>query len=168
MSEGHPGTPGNLPAISGGARISAEPPETPGDTEENDPRGARLSPEPTCPKHQNRGSSRRKKTQGPKLSARHIEQAAGDVSDLSASLLLACLFCHFSDCLVLLPGTCDLGLRCLCCSQSPSSCLSAFPDLCCCLSPSACSNTDCGCLDMCQHTAECLEFAMEVSELCYR
>ncbi|OCT66849.1 myoD family inhibitor domain-containing protein 2 isoform X1 [Xenopus laevis] len=171
MSEGHSGsfdaslrTPLQLPA---GNNPTLEPPEMDQDTDrlENDPP---LSPEPSCSKHKNRGSSRRKKGQERKLSASHIEQAAGDVSDLSASLFLACLFCHFSDCLVLLPGTCDLGLRSLCFSPSPSSCLSSFPDLCCCLSPSACSNTDCGCLDVCQHTAECLELAMEVSEMCYR
>ncbi|KAM4611199.1 uncharacterized protein O3C94_022649, partial [Discoglossus pictus] len=107
------------------------------------------SPEPTRSKRK-----ARMPTQGAKPSARHIEEAAGDVSDLSASLLLACLFCHFSDCLTLVPSTCGFGVRSLC-----------FPELCC--SPSCCSNVDCGFLEVCQHTTECLELAMEVSELCY-
>lgn len=96
------------------------------------------------------------------LSASHIEEAAGDVSDLTASLLLACLFCHFSDCLVLLPGTCSTGVRCLC----SHGCLPDLYDLCCCPS-SCCTNTDCELLDLCQHTAECVELAMEISEVCY-
>ncbi|XP_072285963.1 myoD family inhibitor domain-containing protein 2 isoform X2 [Pyxicephalus adspersus] len=120
-------------------------------------------PQPSCkePKSSRRisiGSS----LQSPRLSASHIEQAAGDVSDLTASLLLACLFCHFSDCVLLIPDTCCSGLRCLC----SFSCLPDLYDLCCCL-PSCCNNFDCEFLDLCHHTSECLELAMEVSELCY-
>ncbi|XP_031748019.1 myoD family inhibitor-like isoform X2 [Xenopus tropicalis] len=157
MSEGHPGTPGNLPAISGGARISAEPPETPGDTEENDPRGARLSPEPTCPKHQNRGSSRRKKTQGPKLSARHIEQAAGD--DSCALCLLAGLFCEASMlCSALLAcvscGPCADGAPC--CSPCSSGCASVGGSLCDCLTASE------GC-----RSSDCLDLCLECCALCF-
>ncbi|XP_069799930.1 myoD family inhibitor-like isoform X2 [Dendropsophus ebraccatus] len=119
------------------------------------------SPDVTCKKPK---SSRRSSLQGPILSASHIEEAAGDVSDLTASLLLACLFCHFSDCLVLIPGTCSSGVRCLC----SYSCLPDLNDLCCCCSSSCCTNMDCEFLDLCQHTAECLELAMEISEMCYR
>ncbi|XP_056397027.1 myoD family inhibitor domain-containing protein 2-like [Hyla sarda] len=119
----------------------------------------------TCskkPKSSRRGSQR-SSLQGPMLSASHIEEAAGDVSDLTASLLLACLFCHFSDCLVLLPGTCGTSVRCLC----SYSCLPELNDLCCCCTSSCCTNTDCDFLDLCFNTAECLELAMEMSELCF-
>ncbi|XP_077140194.1 uncharacterized protein LOC143805148 isoform X1 [Ranitomeya variabilis] len=62
-----------------------------------------------------RRSGKTSSVQGPVLSASHLEEAAGDVSDLTASLLLACLFCHFSDCVVLIPSTCssDRCARCL-------------------------------------------------------
>ncbi|KAM4020627.1 uncharacterized protein ACNLHF_000979 isoform 2-T2 [Anomaloglossus baeobatrachus] len=111
-----------------------------------------------------RRSGKRSSLEGPVLSASHIEGAAGDVSDLTASLLLACLFCHFSDCLVLMPGTCTSGVRCLCCH----SCLPDLYELCCCPSCCCCcTNPSCELLDMCQNTAECLELAMEISELCY-
>ncbi|XP_066435802.1 myoD family inhibitor domain-containing protein 2-like isoform X1 [Eleutherodactylus coqui] len=120
------------------------------------------NPNVTCTKQKSsRRSSQRNSRQGPVLSASHIEAAAGDVSDLTASLLLACLFCHFSDCLLLLPGTCLSGVRCLC----SYTCLPDLHDLCCCGTSSCCTNS--GCLDLCQHTAECLELAMEISELCY-
>ncbi|XP_073397442.1 uncharacterized protein [Dendrobates tinctorius] len=109
-----------------------------------------------------RRSSKTSNVQGPVLSANHIEEAAGDVSDLTASLLLACLFCHFSDCLVLIPSTCSTGVRCLC----SHSCLPDLYDLCCCPS-CCCTNTCCEFLDLCRHTAECLELAMEISALCY-
>ncbi|KAG8544995.1 hypothetical protein GDO81_021504 [Engystomops pustulosus] len=130
-------------------------------------RGADIScKKPPSSRKSSQGSSRRSSrgssVQGPVLSARHIEEAAGDVSDLTASLLLACLFCHFSDCLLLLPGACSTGGRCLC----SSSCVPDLPDLCCCPS-SCCTNPSCEFLDLCQHTAECLELAMEVSQLCY-
>ncbi|XP_068104822.1 myoD family inhibitor domain-containing protein 2-like isoform X1 [Hyperolius riggenbachi] len=116
------------------------------------------------PKTSHRLSKNKNKQQSPRLSASHIEAAAGDVSDLTASLLLACLFCHFSDCLVLMPGTCFSSLRCLC----AFSCLPDLCDLCCC-SPSCCNAAiDCQFLDVCHHTAECLELAMEISELCFR
>ncbi|XP_075041716.1 uncharacterized protein LOC142101267 isoform X2 [Mixophyes fleayi] len=118
------------------------------------------SPETTCKKQKSsRRPSRRSSMRGPRLSASHIEEAAGDVSDLSASLLLACLFCHFSDCFVLIPGTCCSGLHTLCC-------LPDLQDLCCCPC-SCCTNLDCDVLELCQNTAECLELAMEISELCY-
>ncbi|XP_073454074.1 myoD family inhibitor domain-containing protein 2 [Aquarana catesbeiana] len=119
--------------------------------------------QPSCkkPKSSHR-TSKRSSLQSPRLSASHIEQAAGDVSDLSASLLLACLFCHFSDCLLLIPGTCCSSLRCLC----SFTCIPDFYDLCCC-TPSCCNNLDCEFLDLCHHTTECLELAMEVSEMCY-
>ncbi|XP_044161863.1 myoD family inhibitor domain-containing protein 2-like isoform X1 [Bufo gargarizans] len=109
-----------------------------------------------------RRSSQRSSLQGPVLTASHIEEAAGDVSDLTASLLLACLFCHFSDCLLLFPGTCSRGV----CSLCSASCLPDLHDLCCCPSP-CCTNASCEFLDLCQHTAECLELAMEISALCY-
>ncbi|XP_063287863.1 myoD family inhibitor domain-containing protein 2-like isoform X1 [Pelobates fuscus] len=127
----------------------------------------RRGPEPNVTKNKGRKSTKGNSIERSKLSAKHIEEAAGDVSDLAASLLLACLFCHFSDCLLLLPGTCSLGLRCLGSSSLPNDCLPSFPELCCCCCCSSCDNIDCGFLDVCQHTAECLELAMEVSELCY-
>ncbi|KAM5146407.1 uncharacterized protein ACMZJ9_013621 [Mantella aurantiaca] len=119
--------------------------------------------QPSCKKPKSpRRTSKRSSLQSPRLSASHIEQAAGDVSDISASLLLACLFCHFTDCLHLIPGTCCSSLRCLC----SFSCLPDLYDICCCPT-SCCNGLDCEFLDLCHQTTECLELAMEISELCY-
>ncbi|XP_040214530.1 myoD family inhibitor domain-containing protein 2 [Rana temporaria] len=82
-----------------------------------------------------------------------------------ATLILACLFCHFCDFLLMLPSMCENMVTSLCCpsrryyhtsdeEQANSDC--------------NCScDCDCGLFDACQESGECLEFAMEISEICY-
>ncbi|XP_036995729.1 myoD family inhibitor domain-containing protein 2 isoform X2 [Artibeus jamaicensis] len=89
-----------------------------------------------------------------------------DTDEECASLILACLFCQFWDCLLMLPDTCEMVCTTLCCpshryhhtsdeSHSRNDC--------------NCScDMDCSLFESCHETGECLELAMEISEICYR
>nr|XP_005995293.1 PREDICTED: myoD family inhibitor domain-containing protein-like [Latimeria chalumnae] len=88
-----------------------------------------------------------------------------DNEDECASLILACLFCQFCDFLLMLPDACENSLTRLCC---PSYRYQHTPD-------ESFGNNDCNCkcdcdcgiFDACHETTECLELALEVSEICY-
>ncbi|XP_029467367.1 myoD family inhibitor domain-containing protein 2-like isoform X1 [Rhinatrema bivittatum] len=110
-----------------------------------------------------------------KPSASQAQDSASD--DLCATALLACLFCRFYDCLLLTPGACSLCSRALCshCCRLcplPPACCSALPDTLPSLGEASCggccSGMDYTFLEACYQTTECLELALEISELCYR
>ncbi|XP_051528867.1 myoD family inhibitor domain-containing protein 2 [Myxocyprinus asiaticus] len=103
--------------------------------------------------------------------------------DLCATLLLACLFCKFWDCMLAVGDGCQYCMASICsslcskaCCCDPSS-LEDFMEFCPC-----CSCTDyveaCGCscgrgafdcsiCDLCLQTTECLELGMELSQLMF-
>ncbi|XP_020140432.1 myoD family inhibitor domain-containing protein 2 isoform X1 [Microcebus murinus] len=89
-----------------------------------------------------------------------------DTDEECASLILTCLFCQFWDCLLMLPDTCETVCANLCCPSHPYH---HAPD-------ESHSRNDCGCncdvdcslFESCHETGECLELAMEISEICYR
>ncbi|NXF07342.1 MDFI2 protein, partial [Smithornis capensis] len=89
-----------------------------------------------------------------------------DSDDECATLILACLFCQFWDFLIMLPDTCEHWLTDTCC---PSNRYYQTSD-------EDHGNNDCNCdcdidcslLESCHETGECLELAMEISEVCYR
>ncbi|XP_063283336.1 myoD family inhibitor domain-containing protein 2 [Pelobates fuscus] len=82
-----------------------------------------------------------------------------------ATLILACLFCHFCDFLLMLPNTCENLFTNLCCPSNRYHHTSESEQ----------SNNDrdgncdceCGLFDACQESSDCLELAMEISEVCY-
>lgn len=87
--------------------------------------------------------------------------------DDCALLLLACLHCHFYDFMVLLPGALEEAVsRCFPSyrhvrlatepEQQEKDCCSSKTEL------------DCNCCGSCKDTGEFIEFAMEISEVCYR
>ncbi|XP_036122006.1 myoD family inhibitor domain-containing protein 2 isoform X1 [Molossus molossus] len=89
-----------------------------------------------------------------------------DTDEACASLILTCLFCQFWDCLLMLPGTCETVCTNLCCpshryrhasdeSHSRNDC-------------NCNCDMDCSLFESCHETGECLELAMEISEICYR
>nr|KAF6475184.1 MyoD family inhibitor domain containing 2 [Rousettus aegyptiacus] len=89
-----------------------------------------------------------------------------DTDEECASLILTCLFCQFWDCLLMLPDTCETVCTNLCCpshryqhtsdeSQSRNDC-------------NCNCDMDCSLFESCHETGECLELAMEISEICYR
>ncbi|XP_026977281.1 myoD family inhibitor domain-containing protein 2 isoform X1 [Sagmatias obliquidens] len=88
-----------------------------------------------------------------------------DTDEDCASLILTCLFCQFLDCLLMLPDTCETVCTSLCCpshryrhtsdeSHSRNDC-------------NCNCDIDCSLFESCQETSECLELAMEISEICY-
>lgn len=87
--------------------------------------------------------------------------------DDCALLLLACLHCHFHDFMVLLPGALEGAVsRCFPSyrhvrlaserEREEKDCYSSKMEL------------DCNCCGSCKDTGEFIEFAMEISEVCYR
>ncbi|KAM5279594.1 myoD family inhibitor domain-containing protein 2 [Ctenodactylus gundi] len=89
-----------------------------------------------------------------------------DTDEECASLILTCLFCQFLDCLLMLPDTCETVCTSLCCpshryhpaaeeNHARSDCSCGW-------------DVDCSLLGSCHETSECLELAMEISEICYR
>ncbi|XP_034552491.1 myoD family inhibitor domain-containing protein 2-like [Notolabrus celidotus] len=106
-----------------------------------------------------------------KNSSSHFSSAESyqpDTADDCAALLLACLHCRFHELImVLIPDTCERAVsRCFPSykyikasserDQQESDCCNCKLDLDC---------NFCGC---CQDTAELIELAMEISEVCYR
>ncbi|NXX43953.1 MDFI2 protein, partial [Tricholaema leucomelas] len=89
-----------------------------------------------------------------------------DSDDECATLILACLFCQFWDFLIMLPDTCEHWLTDTCCPSNRYYQTSNEDH----------ANNDCNCdcdidcslFESCHETGECLELAMEISEVCYR
>ncbi|XP_037685123.1 myoD family inhibitor domain-containing protein 2 [Choloepus didactylus] len=89
-----------------------------------------------------------------------------DTDDECASLILACLFCQFLDCLLMLPDTCETVCTNLCCPSYRYHHTSDENH-----SRNDCNcncDMDCSLFESCHETSECLELAMEISEICYR
>ncbi|XP_072344094.1 uncharacterized protein [Scyliorhinus torazame] len=87
--------------------------------------------------------------------------------DVCATVLLTCLFCQFTDCCQLMPSLCMESLCSLWCCSSQTIALGATGER------ERSGDCRCGCdpdtsiFDMCQQTGDCLELALEISELCY-
>ncbi|KAF7711410.1 myoD family inhibitor domain-containing protein 2 isoform X1 [Silurus meridionalis] len=88
-----------------------------------------------------------------------------DAEDACAGIILSCLFCQFYELCLTLPDTCKRAANQIC-----PACSYLFAPL----EPAQSSDwnwycdIDCGLFDACQDTADCLELAMEISEICYR
>ncbi|XP_067316300.1 myoD family inhibitor domain-containing protein 2 isoform X1 [Pseudorasbora parva] len=84
--------------------------------------------------------------------------------ELCAEIVLNCLFCRFYDLFLLLPETCERAAYSIC----PTYMLFSSA-----AEPAHNTNWNCGCdfdcglRDICHETGECLELAMEISEVCY-
>ncbi|KAG8544996.1 hypothetical protein GDO81_021504 [Engystomops pustulosus] len=127
-------------------------------------RGADIScKKPPSSRKSSQGSSRRSSrgssVQGPVLSARHIEEAAGD--DRCARCLLAVLFCEVSIVCSTLLGCLSCGL----CSDG-ALCGSLCPDglLCARLWP---CDPGCAILDEGCRSSDCLDICLECCSLCF-
>ncbi|XP_042833069.1 myoD family inhibitor domain-containing protein 2 [Panthera tigris] len=89
-----------------------------------------------------------------------------DTDEECASLILTCLFCQFWDCLLMLPDTCETVCTKLCC---PSHRYHHTSDESHPRNDCKCNcDVDCSLFESCHETSECLELAMEISEICYR
>uniref|UniRef100_A0A8D1RC77 MyoD family inhibitor domain containing 2 n=2 Tax=Sus scrofa TaxID=9823 RepID=A0A8D1RC77_PIG len=89
-----------------------------------------------------------------------------DTDEECASLILTCLFCQFLDCLLMLPDTCETVCTNVCCPSHRYHYTSDESH-----SRNDCNcncDVDCSLFESCHETSECLELAMEISEICYR
>ncbi|XP_075904033.1 myoD family inhibitor domain-containing protein 2 [Nelusetta ayraudi] len=68
-----------------------------------------------------------------------------------AGMLLACLFCRFYEVIVTLPDSWDSDADAAAAAADDSG-----------------PGCDCGLLSSCQDASDCVELAMEMSEMCYR
>ncbi|XP_069373667.1 myoD family inhibitor domain-containing protein 2 [Paralichthys olivaceus] len=81
-----------------------------------------------------------------------------------AGIILNCLFCRFYDLIFMLPDSCERVVN-NCCPNykqvvTTAETASSSDD-------DSCIDLDCGMLSACNEGGDCLELAMEVSELCY-
>ncbi|KAM7423210.1 hypothetical protein PAMA_010984 [Pampus argenteus] len=98
-----------------------------------------------------------------------------DPSDLCASILLACLFCHPLDCLLATARGCNACVWSLCSSLCGCESTTLQPlcdithhcDFCGCLGV-RCFLCDCPICSLCPQATECLDLAMEISQMLYR
>ncbi|XP_030634253.1 myoD family inhibitor domain-containing protein 2 [Chanos chanos] len=98
-------------------------------------------------------------------SAGSLTTSEPDNGEDCAGIVLFCLFCRYYDLFVMLPNSCERAANRICPSykhfsetvepvhSSDWNCHCDF---------------DCGLFDACHETGECLELAMEISEVCYR
>ncbi|XP_067102169.1 myoD family inhibitor domain-containing protein 2 [Osmerus mordax] len=79
-----------------------------------------------------------------------------------AGIILNCLFCRFYDLFLMLPASCERATYSCCPTyQQFSITVDNTP------SDDWNCDFDCGICDACHDTGECLELAMEMSEICY-
>ncbi|KAK5934237.1 hypothetical protein CgunFtcFv8_014652 [Champsocephalus gunnari] len=126
----------------------------------------RHSPHTHCPHHTPRthtlrsnGSSKRSKSSS-KSNSSQIPAESQD--DCCVHCILACLFCEFLT-------LCNIVLDCATCG----SCAGDDSCFCCCCASEECGDCelpcdmDCGIIDACCESADCLEICMECCSLCF-
>ncbi|XP_062400932.1 myoD family inhibitor domain-containing protein 2 [Sardina pilchardus] len=100
-------------------------------------------------------------------SSSRLSSTADEREDDCAGVVLACLFCRFYDLCLMLPGSCARAAQRLCPSyqhfaKTHEGGGSGSNGDCTCK-----CDFDCGLFDACHESGECLELAMEISEVCY-
>ncbi|XP_077371500.1 myoD family inhibitor [Festucalex cinctus] len=123
---------------------------------------SRVSPPPSAATNQKHISSTKSHTSF-KTNSALIEEVAGD--DCCIHCLLACLFCEFT-------SMCWAAERCVTCGGNISNCC-WFVDTCCWCCCYCCWNEDCkigldcGILEECCSSADCLEICLECCAICF-
>ncbi|XP_030275043.1 myoD family inhibitor domain-containing protein 2 [Sparus aurata] len=140
-----------------GAPAETEPGETGRDTDAQQPRECDIPSSPlfSLKTYQRRSSSASSSTTD------SLSSQQSNVGVDCAGIVLKCLFCRFYDLFLMLPESCERVAK-RCCpdyKQVMESTPSSNED--------SCQDWDCGLLSSCQDTSECLELAMELSEICY-
>uniref|UniRef100_A0A4W6G0I0 MyoD family inhibitor domain containing 2 n=2 Tax=Lates calcarifer TaxID=8187 RepID=A0A4W6G0I0_LATCA len=81
-----------------------------------------------------------------------------------AGMVLNCLFCRFYDMILMLPDSCErVASNCCPSYKQVVTTVESTPSS----DDDFCFDLDCGLLTSCHDANDCLELAMEVSELCY-
>ncbi|XP_054638595.1 myoD family inhibitor domain-containing protein isoform X2 [Dunckerocampus dactyliophorus] len=114
------------------------------------------------PPHQHLSSS--KSHASFKVDAAHIKEVSGD--DCCVHCLLGCLFCEML-------SMCSAVGACVPCAGGGAGCCAAADDCCCCCMEAACTGeacqalSDCGMLEECCSSADCLEICLECCSICF-
>uniref|UniRef100_UPI0037E8178E myoD family inhibitor domain-containing protein 2 n=1 Tax=Semicossyphus pulcher TaxID=241346 RepID=UPI0037E8178E len=82
---------------------------------------------------------------------------------LCAGIVLKCLFCRFYDMMVMLPDCERVANHCCPNYKQVVTTLETTPSS----NDDSCVDLDCGLFNSCHDAGDCLELAMEISELCY-
>nr|XP_057912624.1 myoD family inhibitor domain-containing protein 2 [Doryrhamphus excisus] len=95
-----------------------------------------------------------------------------DEDDLCAAILLACLFCRPLDCLLATVSGCNqcvwsLFSTLFCCESTTLQPLLDIARYCGSCQDLCCSHCDCSICDLCLQATECLDLAMEISQMLY-
>ncbi|XP_042259746.1 myoD family inhibitor domain-containing protein 2 [Thunnus albacares] len=81
-----------------------------------------------------------------------------------AGIILSCLFCRFYDMILMLPDSCGrVANHCCPNYKQVVTTVDSTPSS----DDDSCIDLDCGLFRSCNDASDCLELAMEVSELCY-
>ena len=81
-----------------------------------------------------------------------------------AGIVLNCLFCRFYDMIHMLPDSCERAANHCCPSyKQVVTTVASTPSS----NDDTCMDLDCGLLSCGQDASDCLELAMEISEICY-
>lgn len=140
------------------------------------PSSSTCSPPPpppsTCSRHHHQSTNQKRLSSTKshasfKTDAAHIKEVAGD--DCCVHCLLACLFCE-------LLSMCSAMGECLACGVGGASCCDAVAGCCCCVEAAgdvACTEEacqavlDCGILEDCCSSSDCLEICLECCSICF-
>ncbi|XP_008293456.1 keratin-associated protein 10-6 [Stegastes partitus] len=129
-------------------------------------------PSSTCSRHPSQSTNQKRLSSTKshasfKTDAAHIKEVAGD--DCCVHCLLACLFCE-------LLSMCSAVGECLACGVGGASCCDAAVGCCCCVEAAgevACTEEacqavlDCGILEDCCGSSDCLEICLECCSFCF-
>nr|XP_020489444.1 myoD family inhibitor domain-containing protein 2 [Labrus bergylta] len=81
-----------------------------------------------------------------------------------AGIILNCLFCRFYDMMLMLPASCERVANHCCPSYKQVMTTSETTPS---TNDDSCVDFDCGLCNSCHDAGDCLELAMEISQLCY-
>ncbi|KAK9529519.1 hypothetical protein VZT92_013607 [Zoarces viviparus] len=141
-----------------GASADTEPGETGRDTDAQQPRdcGSSSSPLFSLKTYLRRSSSSASSTTDSLSSSQQSNMGVD-----CAGIVLNCLFCRFYDVVVMLRGSCErVANHCFPNYKQVVSAMESTPG-------SNDDSWDCGLFNSCHDAGDCLELAMEMSELCY-
>ncbi|XP_033483368.1 myoD family inhibitor domain-containing protein 2 [Epinephelus lanceolatus] len=140
-----------------GASADTEPGDTGRDTDTQRPRECDSSSSPlfSLKMYLRRSSSTASSSTDSLSSSQQID---------CAGIVLNCLFCRFYDMILMLPDSCERVVnRCCPTYKQVITAMESAPSS----NDESRKDWDCGLFNSCHDASDCLELAMEISELCY-
>ncbi|XP_071385489.1 myoD family inhibitor domain-containing protein 2 [Centroberyx affinis] len=141
--------------------VETEPGETNRDTDSRQPRECDSS---TSPLFAMKMYLRRPSCSSSSTTDSLSSSQQSDMGVDCAGIVLNCLFCRFYDMILMVPGSCGRAAN-HCCPNYKQvvTTVESMPSD----DDDSCMDFDCGLLNSCHDASDCLELAMEISEICY-